>query len=506
VANESSLIATASHKVHIAIPFLMFAPFGLIQWLVFGTDPSIVVMALACVTIPFLPLHVYGRDLYGVIGIIFSFRYVGIPLIAKTFYGQRLEENLFLPYDTYFMTTVLMVTETAILFAARAWDNGKTYFNFPLDSLSLQRLAVISCAIGFVGLVIAASNKSLESGIGNTGPVWLIANYMELLFLLGLAAQTLCGIIQSNGRSFVTFRLMLILVLELPLVVALNVREFYLTGLITVAATAFLYNTLRWRHLLFAALFGYFFLSIFSPITLYLRLMKEGLSMPQYLQLAQDTVVKAASDPSFFKDLTEAQKNSNFTDVKAWMPYDYYGDRSNVLNRLSFVALLDAVVNGGRTREAVGMDAVNEVIRRETPSFLVERDKSLATVGFGDWLSWQVGMSEPGRTYDANFGLPMEGYAAWHWAGFLGYPIVLTMLMLVLCARVSSFRLSIPGSIFMFATIQHDIIEATSDAFVSVITRSIPVTALALFVLYHFFFSARKSPKGLPTAAASSAE
>jgi len=45
-------------------------------------------------------------------------------------------------------------------------------------------------------------------------------------------------------------------------------------------------------------------------------------------ELAKDTVIKAATDPSFFRAISQAAEYAAFSNIKSEVEYDYYGDRS----------------------------------------------------------------------------------------------------------------------------------------------------------------------------------
>jgi hypothetical protein len=172
--------------------------------------------------------------------------------------------------------------------------------------------------------------------------------------------------------------------------------------------------------------------------------------------------------------------------LKTIPAYDYYRKRSNVFNRLSYVGLLDAVYNGAQGRKDLGMDAVGQSVTHNAPGALGFHKQAFP---FTDWLSWQVGMSEPGSIANLNFGLPMEGLATWGWIGLIAYPFIFLFPVLAIYARISSLRLALPASIYIFADLQHGWVEGDSSAFLSILLRSIPLTIITLYILC--FLSAR---------------
>lgn len=498
---EVSILSSATAadmRVSLAIPLAGIGVFSAAQlWL--GTSPAIVAMAGIATAVPLLPLWLYGRSLYALLGIDCSLRYTGVALAAKTFYGQTLESNLFNPYATYGLTLLFMVVVTAILIIVRKLDHGKTLFPFPMDPRSLRRLSVVCGCIGIASQIAMASSKTLENGAFNGGAMLNIGANLQGLFYLGLIAEASYAISISNGRGFVTPRLALMLFLATIMVIILNVRGMIVDCLIAIGTVAFLYNSLRVRHILIGLAAGVFFISFFTPVTLYLRMAKEGLSRFQFMELAGNTIVKAATDPVFFKLISNTVK-SGLEDPKGLAPYDYYGDRANVLNRMSYVGLVDAVYNGTRNREPIGMPALNQTFARVAPGFL-GYDKQVSAYGMGDWLCWQTDLLEPGTVTFMIFNLPMEGLAVWGLAGFILYPFIFMLPVLYICCCLSSFRLALPVSIFLFSNIQSMMFESSSDGFLGWLTRYLPLTLSSLFILYKVLNSRARQARSLAAGA-----
>ncbi|QBR71358.1 hypothetical protein CU048_08775 [Beijerinckiaceae bacterium] len=480
-------------QVSLVLPLTVVGVCSVIQ-LLLGASPAIIAMCAIAIIVPFLPFVVYGRDLYSVLGVGFSLTYVGIALVTKTFYGQTLDSNLYDPYAAFGLTMLLMVVLTAMLATARYLDRGKSLFSFPIDLRSLRRLSLICIGLGLVGAIVVAGNKSTESGGSNAGAAIVLGKNFQDLFYLGLIAEVTYAIIKSDGRSFVSFRLGLWLLLETLMVVALNVREVLVSCIIGVVTAAFLHGMLRFRHLVIGMVGLFFLINVMTPITIYLRMSKEGLSITQFVVLAVDTVAKAATDPDFFRMISDSGDAAATQNDNVLVATDYYHKPANVLGRLSWVALVDAVYNGTRTRVPIGMAALDETLAATAPGFLGYRK---STQGMGDWLSWQTGLSEPGRVYYAIFGLPMEGLASWGLLGMIAYPFLFMLPVLYVCGTLSSFRLTLPLSIFLFTAIQHSMLESTSETFVAFLTRGVLFLVVIIFILSKMVSSGSRgtSPK-----------
>jgi hypothetical protein len=461
------------------LPLGVSGIFGAAQ-LFLGADPWVVVLCLAALTVTFVPLHLNGRDLYSLLAVVFGVRYLGVALLAKTAYGQPLQTNLFHPYATYTLAFILMVSITAVLMLARACDFRKSAISFANDLPSLRRLALISFAIGIIGLAVVGVLKTDDpEAKANAGVLFFLASHLSGLCVLALVAEAAYGLAKSNGRSLFTPLLIAMLGITQLAVIALNTRQFMLSCIIGVAAVAFIYRMLKFRYIVIATVFAAFFGYFLTPLTLHLRPLRR-MPIAQFIGLAEDTFIREVVDPDFRQALSNEVDYSAIESLKTIPAYDYYGNRSNVLNRLSYVALLDAVYNGTQSRKELEMDAVGQSVTHDAPGVLGFHKPEFP---FSDWLSWQVGMSESGYIANLNFGLPMEGLATWGEIGLIAYPFIFLFPVLAICARISSLRLALPASIYIFADLQHVLVEGDSSAFLSILLRSVPLTIITLYIL-----------------------
>lgn len=471
-------------KPSAVIPLAVIGGLSIAQ-LVLGTGPGIVAMSAAATAMPFLQMRLFGRDLYAVLGMAISMKYVGFALAAKTFYGQTLESHLYNAPAAYALTLLYILVLTGILLLTRALDSGRVLFSLPMDLVSLRRLSNISLGMGMVGNVFYAMT------FGDTGGALLsIGVALRQFIFLGLIAETVYAVFKSEGKSFVTARLAFWFAIIFVLSTAFNNRELVVSAVISIIITAFVYNVIYIRHVMIGIISVYLFIFYVTPVTFYLRLYRTGLSFSEFADVALNTVSKAATDPQFLKLISDTGANAY---NQGEQPYDYYGLRSEVLDRLSWVSLVDAVYNGTRTREPLGMDAVEQLLTRAAPGFL-NYDKSVTnSYGPGDWLAWQIGLEAPDVTSYTVFGLPMEGLASWGLAGFILYPVLFMFPVLYACSVLSSLRLPLPVSIFLVAETVHMMSEGTADFFPIWLTRDLPLTALVLFTL-HYFLRDRRIP------------
>jgi hypothetical protein len=482
MANIIGAIDLNKTRVPITIPLGVACVLGAFE-MYLGSAPITVLMCVAGLTITFIPLHFYGRDLYSMFSILFGIRYIGVALFMKVLYGQTLDSNLIDPTGSYAMTLLLMVVVTAVVLLARRFDPGSTLFAFP--NYNLRKLAV-ACFFISLGAIAVVAHKGEQDDGASAGALFVIASGLSSLCAFALIAEAAYGVEKSKGRSLFTPFLGGMFLVILLAVIALNARGFFLNAVIGVLLVAFIYRVLNLKHVVIGLVFVGFFVSFLSPLTLYLRQHRK-MPIMQFISLAQETAVKVAIDPSFRKVVSDSAKYAQFQNIHDEPVYDYFGDRSNVGNRLSFIGLVDAVYNSSKTHSQIGLPALQQSVKLIMPGFLgyVKDDVSV-----GDWLGWHTGLLKPPLTTFMNYGLPMEGLVTWGLIGFIVYPFVFMLPVLVVFSRISSFRQVTPLSIYIFTALQTGAIEATSDGFIGEMTRGVPIMLAALCGLY-FIFRAR---------------
>ena len=260
-----------------------------------------------------------------------------------------------------------------------------------------------------------------------------------------------------------------------------------LDGVIAIAVNGIVYRVLRAHHLVGLAVVAVLASQIINPITMELRRVKYGKSAAEFASVAGDVITKAVSDPDYLAVLRVRQAQEAKVDNPLNL-YDYYGEPTNVMNRFSYVALVDAVYFRAERQVPLGLSALDEIYSRVVPGFLVNKEPK--AYGYGDWLSWELAIFLPPLKTFTNFGLPMEGYAVAGILGFVLFPTLVLFPLLLVLSRVSSLRLPYPSSLVLFGALQWPIVEGTSDTYVVMLTRSIPILLVGLklteIIVYRF--------------------
>ena len=464
---------------------------ALLVQLTLGTDPLVVILCGLALAVGFFPALVFRLDLYGMLAAFFAIRYVGAALMTKTWLMQPLDQYLNAPVAAYALSCLLMVVIAGIVLLVRAFDRGTTYFPLPENAEALRLLGLVAFAIGATAYVASGLVISRETDAAATG-VYVLFVMLGSLHLLGLITEVLyCAL---NKRSPFSLRLILMFAVMFAIAMFLNARSVLFDGVIAVAVSGLLYRVIRTRHMVGFVLAAVVASQFVNPITMELRRVKEGKSASEFALAASEVFTRALSEPDFVGNLLARQEQESQVDNPLNF-YDYYGEPTNVMNRFSYVALIDAVYFRAERQTPLGLSALSEVYSRVVPGFLVA--KVPKAYGYGDWLSWELGIFQPPLKTFTNFGLPMEGYAVAGLWGFILLPGLVLLPVLFVLSCISSLRVPYPSSLLLFAAAQWPLVEGTSDVFFVVLTRQLPILLVSLklteILVFGFFLRDRPS-------------
>lgn len=458
--------------------------------LAIGADPLVLALSISSIVIGFAPILAIGRDLYTVLAALFAFRYTGGALVLKVLSLQPVDQHLDDPLYAHILVNVLMVVEVGLILLARHFDRGRTIFPKLWRHEDLRVIGVITFAIG----AVAGAAVGVLGGPGDvegaaSGAAFVTASALLSLLFLGFSAEVVATVGLTGGREFVSRRLLLMLGLVLLLTLFLNARALVVNSLLCVFLAAFLLKAIRLRHLVAAGIALFLFSAYLSPVALELRTVRYRMTASQFFDHMLTTTARAVSEPDYIAQL-RAQENFRANYESGTTTYDYFGDNWNVGNRLSYIGLLDGIAAQTKVIPPLGFEPLLQVLERVRPSFIGEKDTF--DYGYGDWLTWQLGMIENGRVAYLNFGLPMEGLALFGLPGFVLFPLIFMFPILLICGRISSLRYPSAPSFFLIGSLHWSLIEGTSDLFLSLPMRTLPLAVIPAYWLYWFW--AQKRP------------
>ena len=378
------------------------------------------------------------------------------------------------PVAAYSLSCLLMFVVVGVILTVRAFDRGTTLFTLPDTAEDIRLLGLVAFSIGAAAYVASGMLVSREAEEAATG-LYVLFVILGGIHLLGFIAEILYSAL--TGRALFSLRLLAMLLLMFGIAMFLNARSVMFDGVIAIALSGIVYRVMRVRHLVGLAVAAVLASQIVTPITMELRRVKDGKSAAEFASAASEVIAKAASEPDFVSLLRIRQEQESKVDNPLDL-YDYYGDPTNVINRFSYVALVDAVYFRADRQVPLGLSALDEVYSRVVPGFLVSKEPK--AYGYGDWLAWELGIFQPPLKTFTNFGLPMEGYAVAGTLGFVLFPTFVLFPLLLILSRVSSLRIPYPCSLLLFGAMQWPMIEGTSDVYFVLLTRQLPILLVGL--------------------------
>jgi hypothetical protein len=243
-------------------------------------------------------------------------------------------------------------------------------------------------------------------------------------------------------------------------------------------------KTIRLRYVAGAAFVLALSAAYLSPVVLALRDAKQGTTAAEFAGRIGGVLTRVLLERGYASEIAEREGRLSSGLYNASY-YDYFGDHSNILNRFAYVGLVDAVYATASTRDPIGWNGVMETYERVVPRFLT-KDKERRSYQHSDWLDWQIGLGQVGLSFSANFGLANEGLATFGILGFLLYPIIFMAPVLWVMTQVSSFRNAYVSSILFLVIFEQGLVEQTSDGFIVMLTRVLPIVSVTIFAIFSF--------------------
>jgi hypothetical protein len=470
--------------------------------LALGADVVTLALSLACALIGLYPILRIGFDLYTVFAGLFWLRYTGAALVAKTLYLQPVDSLLKSPVESYLLATTLIGVVTAVTLLARRLDTGGSVFPPLPATRDTRQLGLVAYLVGSAAAVLLGILGRRDADAANVGALFVVTHALISLTYLGYVSELVHTISESRGRRIASARLLGMLAVTISIALFLNVRAMAVNSVVCVFFCGLMFGAIKARHVALGAILGLIFTAYVSPVALELRTISYDTTAARFASEVVELIARTAAEPALIGELQ--QKESYRTRFESGtLQYDYYGDGSNILNRASFVALLDSVYTQVRVLNPIGVRAISEqVIPRNLPSFLVE--KEARAYGYGDWLSWEIGLIETGRIAFLSFPVPVEGIAVLGpLIGVTVWPVLVMLPTLVIFGRLSSFRNATTTSLFLLSAFHWELIEAPSDGYIGLLTRGLPITLLPTWCLFWLWANQHQLSAGArPTARA----
>ena len=449
---------------------------------ILGSSAPIIILVLFSTIAVMVPVGIYGLNLYTLLPVIFFIRYEGVAVFAKTVFGQPLQTFLSFPSESYTYTAGLLVIVASTCLLVSATDKGGTsLLKEPAEGGNLRRLGLTSAAVGLVGSILAVATTSRTAGVNSTSSLFPIASSMQAMFPLGIILEATYNLRASAGRRIYSGPLLGMLALSLFQALAMSARILFVSSIVSLVLVLITRRKFALRYVVAGVAIAAVFFLVISPVVLAVRAYRFSGSATEFLSSGGAVAIQAISDPEYLSTLKAGQQAAERY-RSSERSFDYYGNQSNVLNRLSWVALVDQIYSASHGSKPLGMDAVPESVERLLPRFLYP-DKSNRAYTYSDWLSYQIGIEREGEAKALSFPLSLEGLVVAGPVGFALFTFIGMFITLFVFTRLASWRDVGGFTLFFYTIIQTPILEGNSDSIMGLLTRELPLIVIMCLVL-----------------------
>lgn len=419
-----------------------------------------------------------GLNLFTLVPVIFFVRYEGLAVIFKTVLVQSLNSNLKFPIESYGFSALILTAVSAAATIAMALAPKKMVLPQIENAEHLRILGILATMLGLTGAIASALTAHRTLGVGNSGISVVFASVAQFP-ILGLMCEAFYVRERSAGRAVFSWPFWMMFCANVFIGLINNSRGTIADAAVAVVVIIILFRQFKLRYLAIGVVGVLLFQGFVSPVVLASRYYRQSSSFEALLVGTAETATRAALDPSYLADLSR-QENVGHRVENAL--FDYYDNQSNLLNRLSWVGLVDQVYSGSRDHELLGTSVIPEIFGPLVPRFLFP-DKPVQRYIYSDWLSYHYGFERVGSYAALSFGLPMEGLVTIGWTGFFLYPFVGLLAVMWTAAWISGWKQPGPFALFFFVALQTPLFEFQSDGFVNLFLRFFPVTVVVIYGL-----------------------
>ena len=472
-------------KSHISL-YVCLAASAILALAQIGLGCRLDVLGTALVGSVFGLIQVFllGIDLLSLIPVVFFLRYFGVALVVKTLLGQSLDSELMHPLISYLLSAAIIAVSSAVTIILRTTRGWRGVIPELRLGIVPNKLIYASAIIGIIGAAMNIGTSSRVAMVASTGPLTQLGVGLRAAFFLAIIAQTWKDTQSADRGRFISIRLAALLIIGLLISLATNARELFVDCIVSCATVLLLRQRLTIYHFLLGSILGAIFIGFISPVVLASRQDKFGQDASGFIASTAKVAGQAATDSDYLATLKEQHHGSGNGRVITTQN-DYFAGRADIVNRLSWVSLVDTIYDAVQSRELLGFSSMGEVWERVEPRFLFP-DKPVARNTYSDYLAYRVGLERVGNEGAYSFGLPMEGFFSFGLMGLLAYPFLGLLTILGVANLITPLtKTSIP-SIFFFMTVQHGMIEQTTDGYLAILTRGMSICGIMCFLIFRY--------------------
>jgi len=421
-----------------------------------------------------LILSIYPLALYGVFNIgallvaLVGFRHIGFPIFAKLAMGQPLDSNLTDPLGAFGVALMGVAAYLISLLMASELRLGRPLLRPMNERLSLARISSLAALIG-IGSNLAVAFRVAERGSGIT-----VASFFTTFLHLALITAIVRSLRASKGRSSVDVWVVMLVAAEIAFAIGRNSRMALMETFLAFIVTVAVFKThFQWRQFVLTAVAIALMVTFLTPVFLHVRTFRGDLTWAERINSTLDAAIRWPDTLESYLEYTQR------VDRSEWY-LNYYGSHQNVFERMSLVNHVDILKAGVDGRGKVGWKDLRLSLQRAMPRLIAPSKPLGYSQGF--WLYESIGIPNPGPYATAP--LIGTGYAAFGWAGAFFYPLLLSLIWLLMVKKISGLNLQ--GNIwaiYLLLRIHDQFVEGSSDAYLLYVLRMLPQDLVVLWLM-----------------------
>lgn len=458
--------------------FVVSTVFVIVQ-ISLGVGILYIVSMISCLTVMSLLIFVFNTyNLSVLLALALLSKYSFIPFLLKSILGERIDEGLWNPEETFLVLTIGSVLVFFALLVEAAIPVNKRLLDVNLSDGQIRKLSLSFYFIGFFFSVLHTHFSARYIGAGQvTGGFGGFGEFEGLTYLGVILATVRLALAREKGGIDTTVFLMLLGALGLSLLA--NSKVYFVSSVLSYMVVLFVYTPGYFgsrrglKHIFYMLSLLMFFVYVMAPI----------------IHTVRDTGINAVSSiPQRFQYIL-----SNWNDINSNLIYFRWRDdfdtkyfdtiENPLVDRLAMIEDLDLVVSGINRANTIGFEPIVLAITSSIPSFLISDKKYYNDVALiGDVTGIASGLGG----YYRNTGAFAVSYAMFMWPGWMVLIFFLYLLFFLYLKKIVllDLRYSI-WAIYVLIKYGFLFTETSMQGMLQIMIRGIPIDIVSIyFVLF----------------------
>ncbi|MCL1926182.1 MAG: hypothetical protein FWF95_03475 [Syntrophorhabdaceae bacterium] len=441
-----------------------------------GSDSLIPLLAITAIMMGVVPVANFGVvNIGAVLVFLVAFRYVGVSLFAKLFFGQALDTNLENPLCAFLAVAVGVAAYFIGFISVNRMNVGLPLLRSITHHGLLRRISYYSFLIGFV------SNLECALRVSSSIPVWNISSAFMPFLHLSLISAAASSITRSDERRIFDVWVVVVLAVEIIFSFIQNSRAMIVEVFLALILTDIAFRGKITKKQITSAIIAILLLIIITPVFLVVRNFREDLGWKEriFFTMQVFTRLDEAND-SYSKYLYMLDAEA----LTGKFYLNYYEMPNNLLERVSLVNNTDLFMDGANSIGYVKFEVIGRAIKFALPRFFVP-DKPV-DYSEGDWLHYYY----TGEYRYGNFlssPLVGVGYVSFGWVGVFVFPLFISIIMFLIIKKATGLDIqNNVWAIFILASINNTFVEGGFQGNMAVILRVLPQEIIVMMIISIF--------------------